>query len=307
MRACIALRLEGLEFLRCAGLSLSWLQAWLQARGFAHVDVQLFTDKPNSDAELLLVFAAEDALRCMQQGTCLQQLALINPERQAKLYQAGKQRRILLPLGDLSAQRQQWLDLCHRHMRPCYVHTKQNHGLAVEPGLWVSMDPPEESILNASGLLPEEQLMQLLEQRGLGIRFAESCTAGGLSERLTRLSGSSAVLDCSWVTYANAAKETLLAVDADLLARQGAVSSAVVEAMAKGGSAASIACLAISGIAGPRGGSIAKPVGTVFVGFCLHGRVCSQALHLHGSRASIRAESVVLAYAFAIRCLLESG
>jgi len=102
-------------------------------------------------------------------------------------------------------------------------------------------------------------------RRGLKVATAESCTGGLVAGALTEIPGSSDVLDRGFVTYSNAAKETMLGVPAPILERHGAVSRETADAMAAGALAMSNADLtvAITGIAGPGGGSAAKPVGLV--------------------------------------------
>jgi nicotinamide-nucleotide amidase len=104
--------------------------------------------------------------------------------------------------------------------------------------------------------------------RHMKITAAESCTGGLIAGALTEIPGSSAVFERGFVTYSNEAKQDLLGVPADLLATHGAVSAEVAEAMALGALARSQAQLALSvtGIAGPDGGSAAKPVGLVHFG-----------------------------------------
>lgn len=104
--------------------------------------------------------------------------------------------------------------------------------------------------------------------RGEIIALAESCTGGLLASLLTSISGSSAVLDRGLVTYSNQAKMDLLGVPADVLETHGAVSRECAEQMVRGLLAscpAAHACVAITGIAGPGGGSAAKPVGLVYI------------------------------------------
>lgn len=118
------------------------------------------------------------------------------------------------------------------------------------------------------------QLGQLLQQKRLVVSCAESCTGGGIAYAITSVSGSSNYLTESYVTYANSAKQKLLGVKAETLAAFGAVSEQTVAEMALGClhvSQADIA-IAVSGIAGPSGGSAEKPVGTVWFGFAQ--RVC---------------------------------
>ena len=115
----------------------------------------------------------------------------------------------------------------------------------------------------------EEQLVELLNKKGLHISFAESCTAGLAAAKLVNASGASAVLDASFITYANEAKTKLVGVKKETLDAFGAVSEEVASQMAKGAACAAGADVGvgISGIAGPTGGTKEKPVGTVCFGF----------------------------------------
>jgi nicotinamide-nucleotide amidase len=110
-----------------------------------------------------------------------------------------------------------------------------------------------------------ERVLASCRARGLTIATAESCTGGLVAAALTAIAGSSDVVERGFVTYSNAAKETMLGVPAATLARHGAVSGATAEAMAQGALARSPADLAVAvtGIAGPGGGSADKPVGLV--------------------------------------------
>ena len=123
----------------------------------------------------------------------------------------------------------------------------------------------------ADGLLPDDivtlarRVVEENAQAGRTVAVAESCTGGLVAAALTEIAGSSAVLDRGFVTYSNEAKQELLAVPSDIIETFGAVSIACVWAMADGAIARSGAdvAVAISGIAGPGGGSEQKPVGTV--------------------------------------------
>jgi len=122
----------------------------------------------------------------------------------------------------------------------------------------------------------------------------ESCTGGMIAAACTDLAGSSAWFERGFVTYSNAAKTELLGVDATLIAAQGAVSEAVVRAMAAGAlvhSRAQVA-LAVTGVAGPSGGSADKPVGTVWFGWATPKGVSSEAQHFDGDRAAVRQATV---------------
>lgn len=115
--------------------------------------------------------------------------------------------------------------------------------------------------------LLETVVVRLLTERRQTLALAESCTGGGIAHRLTNVSGASAVLLASLVTYSNAAKGKFLGVPAETLAEHGAVSEATARAMAEGARRETGAdfALSVTGIAGPTGGSEAKPVGTVFI------------------------------------------
>lgn len=124
---------------------------------------------------------------------------------------------------------------------------------------------------------------------------AESCTGGLIAACCTDIAGSSDWFERGFVTYSNAAKTEMLGVDADLINRHGAVSEPVVRAMAQGAlqhSAAQVA-VAVTGVAGPGGGSAAKPVGTVWLGWATPAGVVSEVQHFAGDRAQVRAATVL--------------
>jgi nicotinamide-nucleotide amidase len=112
-----------------------------------------------------------------------------------------------------------------------------------------------------------KELIALLKEDGYVLALAESCTGGMVAAALTSIPGSSEVFDRGFVTYSNIAKQEMLGVPASLLKKHGAVSAEVAVAMAKGAlkNSKANAALAITGIAGPGGGSPEKPVGLVFV------------------------------------------
>ena len=114
----------------------------------------------------------------------------------------------------------------------------------------------------------ETVIVRLLTERKLTLALAESCTGGCIANRITNVPGASAVLLAGVVSYSNAAKQKFLGVQADTLAGQGAVSEAVAREMAEGARRQTQAdyALAVTGIAGPSGGTSEKPVGTVFIG-----------------------------------------
>jgi nicotinamide-nucleotide amidase len=138
---------------------------------------------------------------------------------------------------------------------------------------------------------------RLLLARGLTLSVAESCTGGLVGHRLTNIAGSSAYFERGVVVYSNRAKQELLGVADEVLRTHGAVSAACAEAMARGicersGSACG---LAITGIAGPDGGSAAKPVGTVFIGVAVGGDVASRRFRFGGDRNSVKRQSAQMA------------
>jgi len=123
---------------------------------------------------------------------------------------------------------------------------------------------------------------------------AESCTGGLIAAACTALAGSSLWFERGFVTYSNAAKAELLGVPAPLIDAHGAVSEPVARAMAEGAVARSHAqaSLAVTGVAGPGGGSADKPVGTVWFGWHAAGRTHSEVRHFAGGRAQVRAATV---------------
>jgi nicotinamide-nucleotide amidase len=146
----------------------------------------------------------------------------------------------------------------------------------------------------------------LLRERSLTLALAESCTGGLLSARLTEVPGVSAVLDRAVVSYANRAKVEALGVDAALLERHGAVSEQVAAAMAAGvmGAAGSDVAVAITGIAGPDGGTPEKPVGLVYVATCGAAGTRVRRNHFPGGRELVRQQATQVALEMLRRGLL---
>ena len=126
--------------------------------------------------------------------------------------------------------------------------------------------------------------------RGWMLATAESCTGGLIAAACTEVAGSSQWFERGFVSYSNAAKTELLGVSAALIEAHGAVSEPVVRAMAEGAVAHAQAqvSVAVTGIAGPTGGSADKPVGTVWFGWCVPGQTHSQVMHFAGDRAAVR-------------------
>ncbi|MEO5738263.1 MAG: CinA family protein, partial [Variovorax sp.] len=135
------------------------------------------------------------------------------------------------------------------------------------------------------------KLAELLLARKLMLATAESCTGGLIAGACTDLAGSSGWLERGFVTYSNEAKSEMLGVDAALIAAHGAVSEAVARAMAEGAVAHSRAqvSVAVTGVAGPTGGSADKPVGTVWFGWSVDGEVRTERRRFAGDRAAVRA------------------
>ncbi len=140
-----------------------------------------------------------------------------------------------------------------------------------------------------------QQLGQQLIKRQMMMATAESCTGGGIASAITDAAGSSQWFDRGFVTYSNQAKMDMLGVKAETLKTEGAVSQETAIEMAAGclrNSTADIT-VAVTGIAGPGGGSQAKPVGTVFIGLAVKGKsAVSQHYMFEGDRAAIRQQTV---------------
>ncbi len=148
-----------------------------------------------------------------------------------------------------------------------------------------------------------ERLAAALRGRGASLAAAESCTGGLVAAACTSIAGSSEWFERGFVTYSNAAKTELLGVPEALIAAHGAVSAEVASAMATGALARSHAsvAVAITGVAGPGGGTPAKPVGTVWIAVASTGRAAQASLlQASGDRSTIRAASVVRALALLV-------
>ena len=136
-------------------------------------------------------------------------------------------------------------------------------------------------------------VVELLTKKHMIISSAESCTGGLFAKLITDIAGSSAVLNESYVTYANEAKTRILGVREDTLEKYGAVSSQTVFEMAEGLYKVSKAdvCVVFSGIAGPGGGTDEKPVGTVYSAICFKGKTTTYKLFFQGTRDEVRMAS----------------
>ena len=142
------------------------------------------------------------------------------------------------------------------------------------------------------------QVGALLKAHGLMLATAESCTGGGVAQAITDVSGSSAWFERGFITYSNLAKQQMLRVSEETLKQHGAVSEATVREMVAGAlknSTAQVA-LAVTGIAGPDGGTADKPVGTVWFAWGIKGGAThSQRHQIGGDRAEVRAQAVQIA------------
>lgn len=143
----------------------------------------------------------------------------------------------------------------------------------------------------------EEKLISLLREKGLHICCAESCTGGLISATLVSVAGASDVLDMSFVTYANSAKEKLLGVDPRVIEKHGVVSEQVTDQMARGAARVSGAdvAIAVSGVAGP-GGTPAKPEGMVCFGWFVNGKVFTETV-MFGARGRNAVRAAACAHA----------
>ncbi|APF37526.1 amidohydrolase, PncC family [Chelatococcus sambhunathii] len=154
-------------------------------------------------------------------------------------------------------------------------------------------------MIDGAILAQAEALLAACRQRGLKIATAESCTGGLVAGALTAIAGSSDVVERGFVTYSNEAKVEAIGVDADLIGEHGAVSEPVARAMATGALARSRADLAVAvtGIAGPGGGSAAKPVGLVHFAVAMRtGKVLHREERLGDiGRSEVRRLSVAVA------------
>jgi len=146
---------------------------------------------------------------------------------------------------------------------------------------------------------PRRELAEILQKWGWMMATAESCTGGLIAGACTDLAGSSNWFERGFVTYSNAAKTEMLGVDAALIEAQGAVSESVARAMAIGALRHSRAqvSVAVTGVAGPTGGSADKPVGTVWFGWATPAGVLAEHRRFDGDRAAVRQATVAHALA----------
>ncbi len=229
----------------------------------------------------------------------------------------------LCGIGESSAETK-ILDLIERQSNPTVapyaktgeVHLRITAKAKSEQEAYRLMEPVEQELRARFGDLiytdePEVTLemaiYELLKANGLTVTTAESCTGGLLAGRLINVPGISQYLKEGYVTYSNEAKEKLLGVPAETLKRHGAVSPQTAEAMAEGGAKAADAdlCIAVTGIAGPDGGTEEKPVGLVYMSCYCRGTCYTEKNQYTGSRSKIREYSVASALTLLRRAVLD--
>ncbi len=166
----------------------------------------------------------------------------------------------------------------------------------------------EEALLKKEEA-PESRLVKLLLEKDLQITCAESCTGGMIASLLVNVPGVSEILMESYVTYSNEAKHRLLGVEQEALSEYGAVSQQVAFQMAEGAArpAGADAAIAVTGIAGPGGGTAQKPVGLVYIGTYLCGNIRVTENHFLGERYEIRKQAAEAALLQLTAQLTEQG
>jgi nicotinamide-nucleotide amidase len=162
-------------------------------------------------------------------------------------------------------------------------------------------------VCSEDGAQLQEVVAGLLKERGVDLAVAESCTGGLVSAQLTDVPGASRFLKAGYVCYSNEAKTDLVGVRPELIAQRGAVSAEVVLAMAHGARARAQTqlALAVTGVAGPDGGSAEKPLGLVFAALAYPGGEHVRRVVFPGNRASVRAQTATLALEILRRWLLD--
>ena len=166
----------------------------------------------------------------------------------------------------------------------------------------------EEALLKKEEA-PESRLVKLLLEKDLQITCAESCTGGMIASLLVNVPGVSVIMMESYVTYSNEAKHRLLGVEQEALSEYGAVSQQVAFQMAEGAAraAGADAAIAVTGIAGPGGGTAQKPVGLVYIGTYLCGNIRVTENHFLGERYEIRKQAAEAALLQLTAQLTEQG
>ena len=165
------------------------------------------------------------------------------------------------------------------------------------------------SIRWMKGVSLEEAVVDLLREQELTVTTVESCTGGLLAGRLVNVPGVSEVLKQGFVTYSNKAKRKLVGVKKATLRESGAVSEKTAREMARGAVLATgaDAAVAVTGIAGPEGGTKEKPVGLVYIAAAVRGQTYVQECHFTGDRVKIRESSVAAALTLLRKGILETA
>lgn len=155
----------------------------------------------------------------------------------------------------------------------------------------------------------EECVVSLLKENNLTLSLAESCTGGAVAASIVNVPGASDVFPLGFVTYSNQAKRQCLGVKKTTLKKHGAVSAKCAFEMARGAAkaAGTDVSLSVTGLAGPGGGTIETPVGTVFMGCCVNGKIRVKEFHFEGSRAEIREQAVKNGLKLLIKCIRKNG
>ena len=140
----------------------------------------------------------------------------------------------------------------------------------------------------------EQHVVGLLKRRKMTVATAESCTGGLIASTIVNVPGASEVFNEGYITYSNEAKQKILGVKKKTLKKDGAVSENCAAEMAKGAAkaAGARAAISVTGIAGPDGGTEEKPVGLVYIGCCIDGKVWVESYHMNGDRQKVREISV---------------
>lgn len=179
------------------------------------------------------------------------------------------------------------------------------------------LKPISKEIKKALGDMPysskeneamEETVVRLLNKYNLTVTTAESCTGGMAAARIVNVPGASEVFNEGFITYSNKAKRKLLDVSKSTLKKYGAVSDQTAREMALGAimAADADAAIAITGVAGPDGGTEEKPVGLVYISCCIKDEVTVEECHFHGTRAEIREQAAVSALDLLRRSILKN-
>lgn len=201
------------------------------------------------------------------------------------------------------------------YAKTCEVHLRITASASDEAEAEKIMEPVITEIQNRFGRhiysmeekeSLEEAVVRLLKEEQLTLSTAESCTGGMLSARLINVAGISDIYKEGFITYSNEAKEKNLGVSHDTLETYGAVSEQTAREMAEGcaDTAGSDAALAITGIAGPDGGTAEKPVGLVYISCHYKGKTYVQELRLNGNRAKIREQAAAKALILLRDCMV---